>query len=133
MTPTKPYLIRAIYEWINDNDLTPYLNIDTTIPSVMVPQQHIKNNSITLNIAATASHELLIDNEAITFKARFGGIAQNIYIPISAVAAIYAAENGQGMAFPKEEDQHLQDKVKVKPKKKPAMQLKVISGGKDQK
>ena len=99
MSSSRPYLIRALYEWLADNDLTPYLAVDATIENVMVPSQHIQDGQIVLNIAMSAVRELDISNEAITFSARFGGVPQQVYIPSAAVIAIYAKENGQGMAF----------------------------------
>lgn len=123
LSSTKPYLIRAIYEWIVDNNYTPYITVDTTIPNVDVPQKYIKNNTITLNISTLAAHKLVIDNEAITCKTRFSGTSHNIYVPILAVIAIYAAENSQGMGFPQEKI----NKTKLKPAKTP---FTVIKGGK---
>lgn len=99
MSSSRPYLIRALYEWLADNDLTPYLAVDATIENVMVPSQHIQDGQIVLNIAMTAVRELDISNEAVTFSARFGGVPQQVYVPVAAVLAIYAKENGQGMAF----------------------------------
>jgi len=99
MSSSRPYLIRALYEWLADNDLTPYLAVDATIENVMVPSQHIQDGQIVLNIAMSAVRELDISNEAVTFSARFGGVPQQVYVPVAAVLAIYAKENGQGMAF----------------------------------
>ena len=130
MTSAKPYLIRAIYEWIADNGYTPYIAVDTTFPHVTVPEQYIKNNTIVLDISSTSTKHLLINNEAITFKARFAGIVHDVYSPISAITAIYAAENNQGMTFPKEETQ-TSDALPT-PQKKEKPQLKIITGGKDQ-
>ncbi|MBU0743885.1 MAG: ClpXP protease specificity-enhancing factor [Gammaproteobacteria bacterium] len=132
MSSAKPYLIRAIYEWIADNDYTPYISVDTSYSNVDVPKQYIKNDSITLNISPISALKLLIDNEAITFQARFGGVPHNIYIPISAVIAIYTPENGQGMAFPKEEfpDNEFTSE-EVKAEKKAKTPFTIISGGKE--
>ena len=99
MSSSRPYLIRALYEWLADNDLTPYLAVDATIENVMVPSQHIQDGQIVLNIAMSAVRELDISNEAVAFSARFGGVPQQVYVPVAAVLAIYAKENGQGMAF----------------------------------
>lgn len=99
MTSTRPYLIRAIYEWIADNGMTPHLVVDATQPGVMVPQEHVRDGQITLNINQSAVHALRLGNEEIEFSARFGGVARTLYIPVAAVTAIYARENGQGMAF----------------------------------
>ncbi|WP_375037684.1 ClpXP protease specificity-enhancing factor [Acinetobacter sp. RW6] len=103
LTPTRPYLARAIYEWICDNQLTPYLLVDATQPHTDVPQQFVKDGQIVLNIVPHAVHQFLIANEAITFSARFGGASKDIYVPIQAVLGIYARENGQGLFFDPEE------------------------------
>lgn len=104
MTSTRPYLIRAIYEWIADNGMTPHLVVDTTLPGVMVPQEHVRDGQITLNINQSAVHGLRLGNDEIEFSARFGGMARTLHIPVRAVTAIYARENGQGMAFAPEQD-----------------------------
>ena len=96
---TKPYMIRALYEWCTDNGLTPYLAVRVDA-GVRVPMEFVKNGEIVLNIGFDATSGLNIDNEAIRFKARFGGVARDILVPITHVTAIYARENGQGMAFP---------------------------------
>lgn len=124
----KPYLVRAVYEWANDSGYTPYINVDTTFSNVMVPEQYIRDNQITLNISPTAAQELLIDNEALTCRARFGGIAHDIYVPIIAIGAIYAAENNQGMAFPPEIEDEESEITAPSPTK---TKLQVITGGKD--
>ncbi|HCW3964113.1 TPA: ClpXP protease specificity-enhancing factor [Acinetobacter baumannii] len=103
LTPTRPYLARAIYEWICDNQLTPYLLVDATQPHTDVPQQFVKDGQIVLNIVPHAVHQLLISNDAITFSARFGGVSKDIYVPIQADLGIYARENGQGLFFDPEE------------------------------
>ncbi|MDC5141489.1 ClpXP protease specificity-enhancing factor [Acinetobacter baumannii] len=103
LTPTRPYLARAIYEWICDNQLTPYLLVDATQPHTDVPQQFVKDGQIVLNIVPHAVHQLLISNDAITFSARFGSVSKDIYVPIQAVLGIYARENGQGLFFDPEE------------------------------
>lgn len=103
LTPTRPYLARAIYEWICDNQLTPYLLVDATQPHTEVPQQFVKDGQIVLNIVPHAVHQLLISNDAITFSARFGGVSKDIYVPIQAVLGMYARENGQGLFFDPEE------------------------------
>ena len=102
-TSTRPYLIRALYEWCTDNGFTPYVavSVDNT---VQVPREYVKNNEIVLNIGFDATSSLTLGNEFIEFKARFGGVAREILVPISHVIAIYARENGQGMAFPLETD-----------------------------
>jgi stringent starvation protein B len=96
--PTKPYLIRAIYEWCNDSGFTPYIAVAAG-EGVRVPSEHVKNGEIVLNVSALATNRLSLGNEAIEFQARFGGVAREVYVPIERVIAIYARENGQGMAF----------------------------------
>jgi stringent starvation protein B len=96
---TRPYLIRALFEWCMDGGYTPYLAVQVDA-SVQVPQEFVKNNEIVLNISPDATQGLQIGNEWVEFKARFGGVARAIMVPIDHVLAIYARENGQGMAFP---------------------------------
>ena len=98
---TKPYLIRALYEWCTDNGLTPYLAVQVG-PGARVPLEFVKNGEIVLNISFDATSGLNIGNDEIRFKARFGGVARDILVPIAQVSAIYARENSQGMAFPVE-------------------------------
>lgn len=102
-TSTRPYLIRALYEWCTDNGFTPYVAVSVD-HTVQVPREYVKNNEIVLNIGFDATSALTLGNEFIEFKARFGGLAREILVPISHVIAIYARENGQGMAFPLETD-----------------------------
>ena len=99
MTPNRPYLLRAFYEWIVDNNCTPYLVVDATMPGVKVPLQHVKDGQIVLNIAAHAVQQLHIDHDVIQFNARFGGVSQLVYAPMRAVMGLYARENGQGLFF----------------------------------
>ncbi|MES2910075.1 MAG: ClpXP protease specificity-enhancing factor [Pseudomonadota bacterium] len=98
-TSTRPYLIRALYEWCTDNGLTPYVAVAVD-DSVQVPREYVKNNEIVLNISFDATSSLKLGNDFIEFKARFAGSARDIMVPIGRVIAIYARENGQGMAFP---------------------------------
>jgi stringent starvation protein B len=95
---TKPHLVRAIYDWCCDNSLTPYLVV-LVDQHTRVPMQHVQDGQIVLNIAPYASNKLLIDAEGASFQARFSGKVENLYVPISQIMAIYARENGQGMAF----------------------------------
>lgn len=99
MTSHRPYLIRALHEWIVDNAMTPHILVNATLPGVQVPEQHVRNGQIVLNISPTAVNHLELGNEIISCNVRFGGIPQQLYIPTPAVLAIYARENGQGMAF----------------------------------
>ncbi|WP_050797484.1 ClpXP protease specificity-enhancing factor [Hylemonella gracilis] len=100
-TSTRPYLIRALYEWCADNGLTPYVAVRVD-DSVRVPREYVKDGEIVLNISMDATNALQIGNEYIEFKARFAGVGRDILVPIRQVMAIYARENGQGMAFPLE-------------------------------
>ena len=103
MTSSRPYIMRALYEWIVDNDCTPYVLVDATVDDVMVPQQFVKDGQIVLNISPSAVMDLNISNEAVFFNGRFGGVATDVFVPVSAVVGIYARENGQGMVFEPEE------------------------------
>ena len=105
MTSNRPYLLRALYEWINDNNLTPYVLADASLPGVQVPKSAIKDDKVVLNIAMRAVASLEINNHGISFMARFSGKRQSIFIPIEAVIAIYAQETGQGMMLPLDESQ----------------------------
>ncbi len=96
---TRPYLIRALHDWCTDNGFTPYLAVYVD-GSVQVPREYVKNNEIVLNVSFEATSALQLGNEFIEFKARFGGVARDISVPVDHVIAIYARENGQGMAFP---------------------------------
>jgi len=105
---TRPYLIRALYEWCTDNGLTPYVAVKVD-DSVRVPREYVKNGEIVLNISFDATSSLKLGNEFIEFKARFAGVARDIQVPIQRVIAIYARESGQGMAFPLEPDDAAQN------------------------
>ena len=105
MTSSRPYLIRALNEWINDNDLTPYVLVDTSMPGVHVPLQHIQDDKIVLNIAARAVQELDLGNEEITFSARFSGVSMIVRVPVNAVLRIYAMETNEGMIFADMDDE----------------------------
>jgi stringent starvation protein B len=95
---TKPYLIRAIYEWCTDQGFSPYLAVAVDAHT-RVPREYVKDGQIVLNVAADATSQLQMSNEDITFQARFNGVAFPVHVPVAAVVAIYARENGQGMAF----------------------------------
>ena len=97
-TSTKPYLVRAIYEWCNDNQQTPHI-VAWVNEHTRVPMQYVRDNEIVLNIGPTASHGLTIDNEWVHFSARFGGVAHEIWIPIGHIVSIFALESGEGMGF----------------------------------
>lgn len=104
MTSSRPYLIRALYDWICDNQMTPHLVIDAQLPGVEVPTQAIRNGKVTLNVSPEAVQGLTLGDDEVTFQARFGGVSQAVRAPVLAVMAIYARENGKGMMFPPEED-----------------------------
>ncbi len=99
MTSSRPYLIRAMYQWIADNGMTPHLLVDVSVDGVRVPEQHIQNGKIILNIAPMAINGLVLGDTEITFSARFSGKPMGLLIPVEAVLAVYAKENGQGMMF----------------------------------
>jgi stringent starvation protein B len=96
---TRPYLIRALHQWCSDNGFTPHLAVQLG-PDVRVPLEHARDGQITLNVSLDATQGLQLGNDWIEFKARFGGVARDILVPVERVLAIYARENGQGMAFP---------------------------------
>ncbi|MGK0673664.1 MAG: ClpXP protease specificity-enhancing factor [Halothiobacillaceae bacterium] len=102
MTSSRPYLLRALYEWIVDNDHIPYIVLDARMPGVVVPPEHVKDGQITLNIAPHAVQGLSLGNAEVRFSARFGGRAFTVSAPVQAVLAIYDRETGQGMGFPPE-------------------------------
>ncbi len=104
MSPNRPYLMRAIYDWISDNNLTPYILVDAGCAGVQVPPQVVKNGQVVLNLAMRAVANLDLGNDWISFQARFSGVSQAIQIPVQAVLALYAQENGQGMMFPADEE-----------------------------
>lgn len=104
MISNRPYLIRALYEWIVDNNLTPHMLVDTAHESVEVPRAFVENGRIILNVSPEATHSLVLGNDAINFNARFSGTAMDVHVPVSSVLAIYARENGQGMMFGEQDE-----------------------------
>ena len=104
MSSSRPYVIRALYEWILDNSCTPYVLVNAEEPGVDVPRQYIKDGQIVLNISPAAVVDLVIDNEQLCFNGRFGGVPVNVLIPMNSVVGIYARENGQGMVFDSEDN-----------------------------
>lgn len=104
MTSSRPYLVRAIYQWVADNGMTPHLLVDVEVDGVQVPTEHIQNGKIILNIAPMAISNLVLGDTEITFSARFSGKSLGIYVPVEAVLAVYAKENGQGMMFSEDDD-----------------------------
>jgi stringent starvation protein B len=103
MTSNKPYLIRAFYDWIVDNELTPYILVNAAYPGVQVPKEHIHLDRIVLNVSPSATRGLLLENDRIVFTARFSGQTEQIFVAPNAVLEIYAKENGRGIAFAEEE------------------------------
>lgn len=126
MTPLKPYLIRSIYEWITDNDLTPHLLVNAEYPGVNLPMEFVEDGRIVLNIRPQAVQGLALGNDEIQFNARFSGKPMRINAPMQAVLAIYARENGRGMVFDPEE---MDDDNPTPPEpenKPPRPQLRVV-------
>jgi len=111
MTSNRPYLVRALYDWIVDNELTPHILVDAEFPHVRVPPHTVRQGKVVLNVGPNAVRDLMLDNEQITFSARFGGQPFMVFVPVAAVQAIYARENGQGMMFAPEspDDTHPDD------------------------
>lgn len=99
LTPTRPYMIRAFYEWLEDNALTPYLLVDATQDNLVIPTEHVQDGKIVLNIASQATGNMNIDNNYINFNARFGGVSRELWIPMQAVMVLFAKEN-QSIAMP---------------------------------
>ncbi len=124
---TKPYMIRAIHEWCEDNALTPHLMVVVN-DETRVPRAYVKEGEIVLNMSYSATKDLHIDNDAIMFNARFGGVQQNIYVPMSAVRGIFSRENGQGMFFELSEQEEMpgfnQEETQVSDDEKPASSTK---------
>lgn len=134
MTSSRPYLIRAIHEWILDNDLTPHIVVNADYEGVQVPSEYVKDGQISLNISAAAVHGLSMDNDWIVFDARFGGKSFQVGVPTGAVLAIFARENGAGMSFGEEEHlddppptprggKHEAEKARAKGKSQPALRI----------
>lgn len=104
-TSQRPYLLRAMHEWMTDNGHTPHLVVDASAPGVEVPEQHVTDGKIILNVSYAAVRDLDLGNDEISFEARFGGIPQRLLVPVGAVLGIYARETGRGMIFAAEEDE----------------------------
>ncbi len=129
ISPTRPYMVRAIYQWIEDNELTPYLMVDATADNVQIPVEHVQDGRIVLNIASRATGNMSMENDYINFSARFGGVSQDIWVPLTAVLGIYAKENSQGMFFdPNEYDNYVSEEEtgisSSKPKPAPTARVK---------
>ena len=126
MNSSRPYIMRALYEWIVDNDFTPYVLVDASMEDVLVPQQFVKDNQIVLNISPDAVVDLSISNQAVAFNGRFGGVATDVFVPVSAVVGIYARENGQGMVFDPEEVSNPPDDTPPDPEPEKRPSLKIV-------
>lgn len=127
MTSNKPYLIRAFYDWIVDNQLTPYILVDAAYPGIQVPKEHVRHGRIVLNISPSATRGLLLENDRIVFTARFSGQTEQLFLSPNAVLEIYAKENGRGIAFAVEEGDEPPPSVSASPTetsvKKPSLKL----------
>lgn len=124
MTSSRPYLLRALYEWIVDNDLTPYILVDAFIEGVDVPEQFIQDGKIILNVAPHAVEHMELGNTELSFAARFSGAPVSISVPVVAVMAIYAKENGQGMVFNDDDPQQpVPPDDPSEPPKRPALKV----------
>ncbi|HKJ16764.1 MAG TPA: ClpXP protease specificity-enhancing factor [Xanthomonadales bacterium] len=104
MSPNRPYLLRALYEWISDNAMTPHILVDADHPGVEVPEQAVQKGKVILNIDQAAVHQLELGNELVNFNARFSGQRHSVQVPVDAVLAIYSKENGQGMMFAQDDE-----------------------------
>ena len=109
MTPSKPYLIRGLYEWLLDNQVTPYILVDSSSDRVVVPDGVATDGKVVLNLAPSAIQNLEMTNDYLSFSARFNGVAQNVYCPMESILAIYARENGEGMMFSAESEDRVPD------------------------
>lgn len=126
LSSNRPYLIRALYEWLVDNNLTPHLLVDAEKPDVIVPQAFVEEGRIVLNVAPTAVRNLTLGNDYVTFNARFGGTPMDVVVPPEAVLGIYARENGRGMLFPDEapaEDDTPPDDDPKPPRERPSLKV----------
>jgi stringent starvation protein B len=126
MSSSVPYLLRAINEWILDNNYTPYLIVDATVSETSVPLEYVKEGQIVLNISPSAIRDLVMVNEHVMFNGRFGGVAHEIYVPIGAVLGLVSKENGEGMWFSKDEEPGPEPEPPGKIQKKGPPSLKVI-------
>jgi len=126
MTSSKPYLVRALYEWILDNETTPYILVETSSDQVQIPPGIATDGKVVLNLSPQAIQDLEMNNDYISFSARFSGVAQEIYCPMASLMAIYARENGEGMMFPAEEAEAEAESARPDDDKPRGPTLKVI-------
>ena len=123
MSPSRPYLIRALYEWILDNGLTPYILVDVADERVVVPTQYVENGRIVLNVNPSAVQNLQLDNELVELDARFSGQPMHVVVPVMSVVAIYARENGKGMVFTEEDGGGDEPPPEKEESKRPALRV----------
>lgn len=123
MTSNRPYLIRAIHEWLLDNQCTPHLLVDAGAQGVDVPRQYVQDGKIVLNIGPNAVEGFRVSNDEVSFLARFSGVSQMVAIPVGAVLAIYARENGRGMMFEEGDGEPEPDDSGPKPASKPSLKV----------
>ena len=126
MTSLKPYLIRSLYEWIVDNNMTPHLLVNAEHPDAVLPEAFIENNQIVLNVRPAAVQNLLLGDDDVEFNARFSGRSMHIIAPISAILAVYAQENGQGMVFDPSEEAENETALKDKKPTNKRPQLRIV-------
>lgn len=115
MTSNKPYIVGAFYDWISDNELTPYIVVDVSVIGVQVPMAFVNDGQIVLNISSTAVGSIVMGESAIEFSARFGGKLEHLYVPYGAIAAIYAKENGAGTSLPIEHPEEVEEEITSSP------------------
>jgi len=129
MTSSKPYLVRALYEWLLDNDMTPHVLVNANVESVMIPKGIATDGKVVLNLAPSAIQQLEMTNEHLSFSARFSGVAQDVYCPMVSILAIYARENGEGTMFAEDaslEESKTEDGTDRKDKKSKPPGLKIV-------
>ncbi len=127
MKPKRPYLLKAAYEWVADNDLTPYLLVNADDEAAVVPMEFVQDGQIVLNISMGAVRNLLMDQDGVSFEARFSGKPMQVFVPIAAALALYAKENGDGLFFPDEEfPSDPTPTPPPEPKKESGFKLKVV-------
>ncbi|GAA0833843.1 MULTISPECIES: ClpXP protease specificity-enhancing factor [Marinomonas] len=126
MLPKRSYLLNAAYQWVSDNDMTPYLLVDADHEGAVIPREFVQDGQIVLNISMSAVRHLIMDKDAVSFEARFSGKPMQVYVPMKAALALYAKENGDGFVFPDEEfPEGPTEPTPPKPEKK-AFTLKVV-------
>lgn len=123
MTSNRPYVLRALHEWIIDNGMTPYVLVNAGVPDVEVPAEYIHDGRVVLNISQTAVADLEMGNDFVSFTARFAGNPMRVVLPLNAILAIYAKENGKGMIFPEEEGMVSQTDSNQEQEKKPFLKI----------